>query len=51
MRPFPEVFLSFTAVDDMFGGLKAPAGALRLCSIVVELLVVPGEVPVGYTEC
>ena len=43
--------MSFTAVDDMFGGLKAPAGALKLCSVVIELLVVLGEVPVGYTEC
>jgi hypothetical protein len=43
--------LSFAAVDDMFWGLKVPAGALKLCSIVIELLVVPGEVPVGCAEC
>ena len=45
------MFLSFTVVDDMFRGLKAPVGTLKLCSVVIKLLIVLGEVPVGCTEC
>ena len=45
------MFLSFITVDDMFRGLKAPVGALKLYSTVIKLLIVLGEVPIGCIEC
>ena len=44
------MFLSFITVDDMFKGLKAPIGVLKLYSTVIKLLIVLGKVPIGYIE-
>ncbi len=45
------MFLSFTTVDDIFRGLKAPIGTLKLYSTIIKLLIVLGEVPIGCIEC
>ena len=44
------MFLSFVIVDDMFRGLKAPIGTLKLYSTIIKLLIVLGEVFISCIE-